>query len=59
MSKPEPVKPLWDVKLRRRHEFCEHFLREHHPGMADASKIKSARPLVPLHGPALCPRRQR
>jgi hypothetical protein len=40
-SKPE------DVKLQRRHEFCERFVREHHPGMADA--VKGARPLVPLH----------
>jgi hypothetical protein len=46
-SKPEPVSS-WDIKLQRRHEFCERFVREHHPGMADASRIKGARPLVSL-----------
>jgi hypothetical protein len=40
---------MCDAKLQRRHEFCERFVREHHPGMADTSK--GARPLVPLHSP--------
>jgi hypothetical protein len=43
--KPEPASS-WDTKMQRRREFCERFVREHHPGMADASK--GARPLVPL-----------
>jgi hypothetical protein len=38
----------WEMKKAARREFCSHFVREHHPGMADAAKIKSARPLVPL-----------
>jgi hypothetical protein len=53
MSKSKTDRPLssWDAKLQRRHEFCERFVREHHPGMANAHKIKGARPLVPLDGP--------
>jgi hypothetical protein len=42
---------LWDIQLQRRHEFCERFVREYHPGMADVRRIKGARPLVPLDGP--------
>ena len=49
-SKPEPSS--WDIKMQRRQEFCKHFVREHHPGMADAHKIKGAHPLKPLGGPA-------
>lgn len=41
----------WDAKLQRRHGFCKRFVREHHPGMADAHKIKGARPLKPFDGP--------
>jgi hypothetical protein len=46
MRKPEPSS--WDAKLQRRREFCERFVREHHPGMANAHKTKGARPLKPL-----------
>ena len=45
-SKPEPSS--WEAKLQRRADFCEQFVREHHPGMANAHKIKGARPLKPL-----------
>jgi hypothetical protein len=41
----------WEARLKRRREFCARFVREHHPGMADASRIKGARPLKPLDGP--------
>ena len=51
-SKPEPSS--WEAKLQRRHEFCKRFVREHHPGMADARKIEGAHPLKPLDGPAYC-----
>ena len=43
--------PTWEAKLKRRHEFCERFVRAHHSGMADDARIKGARPLVPLSGP--------
>jgi hypothetical protein len=39
-------------KEELRREFCENFVREHHPGMADVTtRFKEAHPLVPL-GPA-------
>jgi hypothetical protein len=53
MSKSKPEPSLWEAKLQRRREFCERFVREHHPGMVDAHKIKGARPLVPLDGSSL------
>ena len=49
MGKSKPKS--WEAKLQRRHEFCERFVREHHPGMADASRTKDARPLKSLDGP--------
>ena len=36
----------WEAKLQRRHEFCERFVREHHPGMC--GKREGEPPLVPL-----------
>src|SRR5262249_19423844 len=48
MNKSQPEPSAWEAKLQRRRDFCERFVREHHPGMADASRIKGARPLVPL-----------
>jgi hypothetical protein len=48
MSKSKPEPSLWESKL---HEFCERFVRQHHPEMADAHKIKGAHPLKPLDGP--------
>jgi hypothetical protein len=51
MPKAQLSSSSWGAKLQRRAEFCERFVREHHPGMADAHKIKGARPLVPLNGP--------
>jgi hypothetical protein len=47
-----PEASSWEAKLKRRHEFCTRFVREHHPGMANTSAIKGAHPLVPLDGPA-------
>jgi hypothetical protein len=36
------------TKTERRNEFCKRFVRKHHLGMADDSRIKGARALVPL-----------
>lgn len=52
MSIKEKVDSSWTAKLKRRKKFCERFVREHHPGMADAHKIKGAHPHKPLDGPA-------
>jgi hypothetical protein len=52
MSRSKPKPPFWEARLQRRHEFCERFVREHHPGMTDAHKLKGAHPLKPLDGPA-------
>jgi hypothetical protein len=38
----------WKIKQAARRQFCDAFVREHHPGMANASRIKGARPLKPL-----------
>ena len=53
-SKPETIRPSssWEAKLKRRRELCDRFVREHHPGMVDAHKIKGARPPLPVDGPA-------
>jgi hypothetical protein len=44
---------MTSIKIREtaRRKFCERFVCEHHPGMANAARIKGALPLVPL-GPA-------
>jgi hypothetical protein len=44
---------MTSIKIREtaRRKFCDRFVREHHPGMADEARIKGARPPVPL-GPA-------
>jgi hypothetical protein len=34
----------WEIKLKRRHEFCQQFMREH-------KACQSGRPMVPLDGP--------
>jgi hypothetical protein len=35
---------MTSIRIREtaRREFCDRFTREHHPGMADAAKIKDA-----------------
>jgi len=48
MEKPNSS---WTAKLKRREKFCDQFVRQHHPEMADAHKIKGAHPLKPLDGP--------
>jgi hypothetical protein len=51
MSTTAEVDNSWTAKLKRRKKFCQRFVREHHPGMTDAHKIKGAHPLKPLDGP--------
>jgi hypothetical protein len=56
MKKATAVRPhpeSWEAKMERRVEFTARFVAEHHPGMADAHKIKGAHPLIPLGGPRI------
>jgi hypothetical protein len=47
----KPPSDGWAGIRKRRRAFCEAFVREHHPGMAEDKlpKVKEVHPLVPRH----------